>query len=166
MKPLIHAENSVKKWGGVVEDYLEIHNFLDQTKAHFPDMRHRAILHNSFGIQLGEQVFGVYITNQAGRKVSVRDVLEGHVIDDMGTIPTLQDYLQHLPMLPWLGGAKREKRKVTWDQMMYPEAERNRYPEHAPAEPHQDLLKGATQFPPRATASAAGPTVDPGRLYD
>ena len=48
MKPWIHAENSVKKFGGIPEDYLKIHDWFDQTKAHFPDMRHRAILHSSF----------------------------------------------------------------------------------------------------------------------
>ena len=30
-KPLIHARNSVKRYGGSVDDYLEIHNFMDST---------------------------------------------------------------------------------------------------------------------------------------
>lgn len=50
MKPYLHAKNSVKSFGGKLEDYLPIHDFLDESKAHFPDMRHRAMLHNSFGI--------------------------------------------------------------------------------------------------------------------
>lgn len=109
MKPYLHGLISVKKFGGKVEDYQKIHDWFDQTKAHVPDMRHRALLHNSFGIYLAEQFFGVTMTNSDGKVVSVRDIGEQHVLDDLGTIPTVQDYLTHLPMLPWLGGPKRRK---------------------------------------------------------
>ena len=30
--PYHHALSSVKKWGGTVEDFLEIHSWLDQAK--------------------------------------------------------------------------------------------------------------------------------------
>lgn len=108
MKPYLHGTVSVRKWGGKTEDYQEIHDFLDSTKAAFPDMRHRAILHNSFGIYICEKIFGINITNSDGKIVSVRDIAEQHVIDDMGRIPTLQDYLEGMPMYDWLGGAKRK----------------------------------------------------------
>ena len=58
MKPYVHANNSVKKYGGVVEDYIEIHNFFDSSKSTFADVRHRALLHNAFGIFLSERMFG------------------------------------------------------------------------------------------------------------
>jgi hypothetical protein len=107
----LHAEISAKKFGGVSSDYQKIHDWFDQTKAHFPDMRHRAILHSSFGIYLCEQVFGTFFDRESdGKRVQVRDVGEQHVIDDMGRIPTLQDYLSELPFYSWLGG--REKKKV------------------------------------------------------
>lgn len=115
MKPFLHGRVSVNKWGGKVEDYQEIHDWFDQTKAHFPDMRHRAILHSSFGIFLCEQVFGEGITNSDGKHVSVRDIAEQHVIDDMGTIPTIQDYLQGMPMYSWLGRPKKDKIKISFD---------------------------------------------------
>lgn len=67
MKPYIHAQNSAKKWGGKPEDYLEIHNFMDSSKAHMPDQRHRAILHSSFGIFITEKVFGTYMFNSKGK---------------------------------------------------------------------------------------------------
>ena len=60
------------------------------------------------GIYIAERVFGTYIVNSHGRKVQVRDIAENHILEDMGTIPTVQDYLQHLPLLPWLGGKKRK----------------------------------------------------------
>lgn len=111
MKPLVHAKNSVRKYGGEISDYIEIHNFLDSSKAHVADMRHRAILHSSFGIFIAEQVFGVYFKNSEGRDISVRDVCEDHVIEDMQVIPTVADYLQHLPLLDWLGGKKKTRRE-------------------------------------------------------
>lgn len=63
--PWHHAISSSKKHGGMPEEYLEIHNWFDQTKAHMPDVRHRAILHSSFGIFLCEQMFGVTMTNSS-----------------------------------------------------------------------------------------------------
>jgi hypothetical protein len=118
MKPLLHGENSVRKWGGTTDDYQKIHDFLDSSKAHVPDMRHRAILHSSFGIYIAEQVFGTYITTSDARKVSVRDIAEQHIIEDMGTIPTVQDYLSGMPFYPWLGGKpKREARTYSYDQL-------------------------------------------------
>lgn len=109
MKPYHHALVSVRKWKGKAEDYLPIHDFIDSSKAHFPDMRHRALLHSSFGIFVCEKVFGHNIQNSDNRLVSVRDIAEQHVIDDMGRIPTVQDYLSHMKMYDWLGGKKRPR---------------------------------------------------------
>lgn len=109
MKPYTHGINSARKWGGVPEDYQKIHDFLDQTKAHIPDMRHRLILHNSLGIFIAEQVFGINITNSEGKLVSVRDIAERHVLEDMGTIPSLYECMKDLPMYPWIGGPKRPR---------------------------------------------------------
>lgn len=108
MKPFLHGRVSVKKWGGVPEDYQKIHDFLDESKAHFADMRHRALLHSTWGIYLCERMFGINIKNSDNRLVSVRDIAEQHIIDDMGRIPSIQDYLTGMPMYPWLGGPKRK----------------------------------------------------------
>lgn len=107
MKPWQHAKNSAKKWGGVPEDYLALHDWFDQTKAALPDMRHRAVLHSAFGIFLLEKQFGTTVTNSEGRRVSVRDVGEDHVIEDLGFIPTLERWLQHLPVEEWHCGSLR-----------------------------------------------------------
>lgn len=121
MKPYLHAELSVKKWGGRPEDYMPIHDFIDSSKAHFPDIRHRALLHSSFGIYLAERVFGTNIRITKAKPgvvkpccdedfvlVSVRDIAEQHVLQDLGYIPTVQDYLQHLPIQSWMGGKKKK----------------------------------------------------------
>ena len=118
MKPYLHGKNSAKRWGGKPEDYQAIHDFLDSSKAHFADMRHRALLHSSFGIYIAEKVFGINITNSDGKLVSVRDVCELHVIEDMGRIPSVHEYLVGMPMYEWLGGKKREKK--TFDLSVLP----------------------------------------------
>lgn len=108
MKPYIHSMLSVKKYGGTWEDYIDIHDYLDASKAHVPDMRHRALLHNSFGAYLAEAQFGTVRENSEGRVYSVRDICEEHIIQDMGRIPTVQDYLDGMPIYEWLGGLRKK----------------------------------------------------------
>jgi hypothetical protein len=98
MNPLIHAKNSVRRYGGTVDDYLPIHHWMDQTKLHVADLRHRVVLHNSFGIGLCEDKFGFHVTNSDGNKVSVRKLAEEHVIEDIGFIPSLDQALKHTPI--------------------------------------------------------------------
>ena len=58
-------------------------------KAHLPDVRHRAVLHSSFGIFLGQQVFGEVIVRKSdGAEVPTRLLGEQHVLEDLGFIPT------------------------------------------------------------------------------
>jgi len=105
VKPYIHAKNSVKRYGGTVEDYLPIHNWFDSTKAATADFYHRAILHNSFGIFLAEQLFGVVICNSDGKNISVRDIAEDHVKEDCcGKIPTIDEWLGELQPKAWMLG--------------------------------------------------------------
>lgn len=105
MKPWIHASNSVRRYGGQVEDYLKIHDWFDQTKAAWADVRHRAVLHSTFGIYICEQVFGTTLTNSDGKVVQVRDVAEDHVAEDFGgKIPTIEGWLKGLPLEPWMAG--------------------------------------------------------------
>ena len=49
-KPWVHAESSARRYGGVPEDYLPIHNHMDSTKGAFADNRHRAITPNAWYI--------------------------------------------------------------------------------------------------------------------
>ncbi|HUQ69007.1 MAG TPA: hypothetical protein VM165_05765 [Planctomycetaceae bacterium] len=105
--PLLHAERSAKRWGGTADDYLEIHCWMDSTKAHCPDARHRLLLHNSFGMLLAEQVFGPAIMNSAQRRVFVRDIAAQHILDDLGFIPTVGECLAGLTPEPWMAGARK-----------------------------------------------------------
>jgi hypothetical protein len=103
-KPFIHAISSARKYGGDTDDYLEIHDFMDSSKAAFSDNRHRALTHNNWFIFVVEKVFGHNIENSAGRKVSVRDICEQHILEDFGGkyIPTVADYLEGMEFQPWM----------------------------------------------------------------
>ncbi|RYX85303.1 hypothetical protein EON83_06830 [bacterium] len=100
--PFYHAERSVRLFGGTVEDYLPIHSWFDESKAHLSDLRHRALRHHSEGIFLCEKLFGVVIHNSDGKAVPVRAIGEQHVKDDLGWIPTVKDWLQHIEVQPWM----------------------------------------------------------------
>ena len=114
-KPLIHAESSVRRYGGTVEDYLPIHDFMDSSKAALADVRHRAVFHSAFGIYIVERVFGDYITNSDGKRVSVRDVAEDHVKEDLGFIPTMEHWLRNMPISDWMAGKRtREPSKKSF----------------------------------------------------
>ena len=101
----IHAERSAKKWGGKPENYLNIHKWLDQVKSHVGDNRHRAVLHNAWGVHLAVEVFGDFLINSAEKRVFVKEIAEQHVIEDLGFIPSLADCLAGLKLEPWLAGA-------------------------------------------------------------
>jgi hypothetical protein len=67
------------------------------------DFRHRALRHHAEGIFLCERVFGVTLTNSAGKAVPVRWVAEQHVKEDLGWIPTAADWLKEVRPRPWMG---------------------------------------------------------------
>jgi len=100
--PYHHAVRSARLFGGKPEDYLPIHDWFDESKAHFADFRHRALRHHSEGIFLCASIFGSTIQNSEGRAVPVRTIGEQHVKDDLGWIPSVKDWLQHLHPQPWM----------------------------------------------------------------
>lgn len=101
MTPWKHAESSAKKWGGVPEDYIEIHDWFDETKSLTGDWTHRALRHHSAGIQWAIEKFGHAIVNSKNTRVPVKLIAEQHVMEDCyGLIPTAQDWLELLKLGP------------------------------------------------------------------
>ena len=105
--PFHHSLSSVRKWGGEWKDYIKIHSWFDQTKGLIADGRHRAILHSAFGIFLCEQVFGPVITLSTGKNIPTRWIGEQHVIEDLGTIPSVEKWLEKMPLQPWMLRARK-----------------------------------------------------------
>jgi len=95
------------KWGGEVKDYLAIHEWFDGSKAHLADFRHRALRHHSEGIFMAEAIFGRSITTSTGREVPTRFVGEQHVMEDLGRIPTVADWLGNIKPETWMVGVHR-----------------------------------------------------------
>lgn len=106
-KALVHARSSAKRWGGQPDDYLAIHEKMDSTKSAHAEVTHRCVFHSAFGIFVIESIFGRTLTNSDGREVFVRDVAEQHVLEDLGWIPSLSDWLREMPSQPWMAGAKK-----------------------------------------------------------
>lgn len=97
-----HALSSVRKWGGVPEDYLALHQWFDQSKAILADPRHRALRHHAEGIFMLETLFGTTIVNADGRIVPVRLVGEQHVREDLGSIPSFADWARLITPQAWM----------------------------------------------------------------
>ena len=110
--PKKHADNSAKKYGGKAEDYLDIHQFMDSSKSSFSDARHRAITHNIwFCVHVIPKVFGEERTNSKGKKYSTKDIAEEHCYEDLGTVPTIQDYLENMTLEKWMKGESTVEKK-------------------------------------------------------
>lgn len=97
-----HAVSSAKKWGGVPEDYIKIHQWFDGSKAHICDFRHRMLRHHAEGIAQAVELFGPVIETSHGRKVPVRWVGEQHVKEDFGFIPSFVDWVRAVKVEPWM----------------------------------------------------------------
>jgi hypothetical protein len=79
MKSYNHCKSSVHKFGGEEDDYLEIHQWFDETK------------------------------NPDGKKVITRSIAEQHIREDLGFIPSVQDWLKCIKPELWMESTKRVK---------------------------------------------------------
>lgn len=112
MKPYLHANTDVKRFGGVREDYLDIHEFLDSSYHVLPDIRHRALLHNQFGLMMVERLFGHVRKNSSGKEYSPRDIAENHILQDLGIVPTVEQYFVNMTAQSWMSGALKKRRII------------------------------------------------------
>lgn len=117
MKPYYHAVSSARKYGGKWEDYLPIHDFMDSTKSAHASVKHRAVLHSAFGCFIVERVFGTIFTNSAGKIVNTRDIAEQHCIEDLGRIPSLDEWLSGMSIESWMGQPQRKVTKFDLEEI-------------------------------------------------
>lgn len=95
--PLEHAKSSVRRWGGQISDYQQIHEWFDETKAWIGHSKHRMFRHHSEGIFECEKIFGSSFTNSDGITVYTRYVGEQHVKEDCnGYIPTAKEWVDNI----------------------------------------------------------------------
>ncbi len=100
--PYHHSVSSVKKFGGRTEDYQSLHDWFDASKEMVATWKHRALRHHMQGIFELERTFGTTIKNSDGKLVPTRLIGEQHVKEDLGFIPTLQDWLKNLGHETWM----------------------------------------------------------------
>lgn len=112
MKPIEHAKIHAKRYGGKPEDYIYIDNFLDSSKVAHGTMKHRAIYHHTVGCFLVEQLFGVECLNSAGKSYSPRQIAEDHIIQDLGWLPSLDDWMKEMEIKAWMGNPITSKKFV------------------------------------------------------
>lgn len=101
-----HSISSARRFRGTPSDYLAIHEWIDLSKIAFSDHRHRALRHHSFGVYACEEHFGKTITNSDGIEVPVRTIAEQHIIEDLGFVPSVQDWLKSIDKEFWMTGRK------------------------------------------------------------
>lgn len=103
--PYIHSLSSVKRFGGTVNDYINIHELLDSPKCTMNNNTSRMLTHNIwFCYTIIPKIFGYNITNSDGKRVDTVDIAMLHVAEDfrMKFIPTVQDYLKHMEVQKWM----------------------------------------------------------------
>ena len=113
-----HAQSAARKWGGTPEDYIDIEEFIDSSKIVIGDVRHRSMYHHTTGVWLCQRIFGRTITipkidhstgDETGLvQIPVRLIAERHVLEDLGWLPSPKDYIDGMPIKPWMSGAQRK----------------------------------------------------------
>ena len=100
--PYYHSVSSAKRFGGTPDDYQEVHEWFDRGKASQPDFKHRALSHHTQGIYDAAQLFGATILISTGARVPTRLIGEQHVMEDLGFVPSLQDWMDLLFVKRWM----------------------------------------------------------------
>jgi hypothetical protein len=108
MNSWYHAVSASRKWGGTPQDYLPIEEFIDSSKQVIGDVRHRSVYHHTLGVFLCERIFGKTVT--VGHvEVPVRLIAERHILEDLGWLPSPQDYIEGMPLKPWMSGSQKKE---------------------------------------------------------
>lgn len=113
MTPYLHSVSSSKKFGGSPLDYINLHDWFDETKQFTGDWTHRVLRHHSAGIQWAIEKFGHSIRNSEGREIPTKLIAEQHITEDCGFIPTPQDWLSIMKDSPKMWMLKVQTKSTT-----------------------------------------------------
>jgi hypothetical protein len=101
MKPLQHARITAHRYGGKWQDWIAIHDWIDRSKAIFPSMQHRMLLHSDFGEWLAARIHGEAIGSKDGTVIPTRDLFRDHQVEDLGRVVTLAEWLHEINTDYW-----------------------------------------------------------------
>ncbi len=112
MNSYLHAKSTARKWGVEPEDVIAVHEFIDGSKRAHGDVRHRALLHNTWGVWVAQEVFGrvLTITRPSGKivEIPVREIAEQHILEDLGRIPSPSEWLDNMTIQTWMSGPQHK----------------------------------------------------------
>jgi hypothetical protein len=94
--PYFHSVSSTHRWGGTVDDYLLLHSWFDASKQLLCDFRHRALRHHQEGVELACRIFGQTLTNSDNVAVSIFEIGEQHVREDLGHLPRIAEWFSEV----------------------------------------------------------------------
>jgi hypothetical protein len=106
-----HAQSAARRWGGDPTLYLPIEEFIDSSKRTVGDVRHRSLYHHTEGVWLCQRIFGRTLEIPRGKGsvlVPVRLIAERHILEDLGWLPSPKDYIDGMPIAPWMSGSQRK----------------------------------------------------------
>jgi hypothetical protein len=125
-----HAISSANAFGGDPDDYMALHRWMDRGRAGTDRLMHRMLAHHTQGIADAVALFGDTITNSRGRRVPTSLLAEQHVLEDLGMVPTLQDYVDLLRCPRWASQrAKLLHSKLTQESHALPHHDHDGNPE-------------------------------------
>jgi len=101
MKPLQHARITAHRFGGKWQDWIAIHDWIDRSKAIFPSMQHRMLLHSDFGEWLAIRIHGEKIWAEDRTFISTRDLFRDHQMEDLGRVVILAEWLREIDAVYW-----------------------------------------------------------------
>ena len=104
------AAASARRFDAAPELLLPLHRWFLETSTWFPDARHLAMRHHSFGIFEAEARFGVVLGKGRQHLLPTRIVGEWHVRAVLGRVPAATDFLRHLKAQRWMAAAQSSRR--------------------------------------------------------
>lgn len=107
-KALMRAKQSVRKFGGDIDDYLPLHSWFCETQTWAEGARHYVFRHHTQGIFEAEKKFGYAILNSHGKEIPTRILCEIHIKEELNFIPTAFELIQFLSIDKWMGFQNRE----------------------------------------------------------
>jgi hypothetical protein len=114
--PYHHSLSSVRSFGGNVSDFIKIHSWFDETKAHFADFRHRSFRHHKEGVAIMSEVFGPTLMTSCGGVVPTSKIGEQHITEDCLSVVSSSDWANSIKFQKWMGtsGNRPYRPERTW----------------------------------------------------
>jgi hypothetical protein len=105
------AAASARLFRATADTMLPLHTWFLETASWFPDPRHLAMRHHSFGIFQAEQRFGTVLGGQGPCPIPTRIAAEWHVRTVIGRIPAAADFIRCIKGQPWMAAAHKAERR-------------------------------------------------------